>query len=49
LAAAHDNNPAYHINTGTIGVITGHPDDRWGFAVQGAVSLKPDAIAQRGF
>jgi hypothetical protein len=37
--AAHDNNPAYYINSGAGNVVTGHPDDKWGFAVQGAISL----------
>ena len=35
-AAAHDNHAAYYGAT----ELTGHPDDRWGFAVQGALSLK---------
>jgi Porin subfamily len=34
--AAHDNHAAYYGATEP----TGHPDDRWGFAVQGALSLK---------
>jgi hypothetical protein len=38
-AAAHDNNAAYYVNTGA-GSLLGHPDDKWGFAVQGALSLK---------
>jgi hypothetical protein len=35
-AVAHDNHAGYYngIETG------GHPDDRWGFAVQGALSIK---------
>jgi hypothetical protein len=37
--AAHDNNPAYYINSGAGNVVTGHPDDKWGFAVQGALSI----------
>jgi hypothetical protein len=37
--AAHDNNPAYYINSGAGNTITGHPDDKWGFAVQGALSI----------
>jgi hypothetical protein len=34
-AAAHDNHAAYYGLTET----TGHPDDKWGFAVQGAFSF----------
>jgi porin-like protein len=34
--AAHDNHVAYYGGT----EITGHPDDKWGFAVQGALSIK---------
>jgi hypothetical protein len=34
--AAHDNNAAYYGAT----ELTGHPDDKWGFAVQGALSIK---------
>jgi hypothetical protein len=37
-AAAHDNRAAYYVNTG-IGSLGGHPDDKWGFAVQGAASI----------
>ena len=37
--AAHDNNPAYYVNSGLGNVVTGHPDDKWGFAVQGALSI----------
>jgi Porin subfamily len=37
--AAHDNNPAYYINSGAGNIVTGHPDDKWGFAVQGAISI----------
>jgi len=37
--AAHDNHVAYFGGT----EITGHPDDKWGFAVQGALSLKTPA------
>ncbi len=37
--AAHDNNPAYYINSGAGNIVTGHPDDKWGFAVQGSLSL----------
>ena len=37
--AAHDNNPAYYANSGEGNVVTGHPDDKWGFAVQGALSI----------
>jgi hypothetical protein len=37
--AAHDNNAAYYINSGALNTITGHPDDKWGFAVQGALSI----------
>jgi hypothetical protein len=39
--AAHDNHVAYYGATEP----TGHPDDRWGWAVQGALSIKADAIA----
>jgi hypothetical protein len=35
-AAAHDNHAAYYGLTET----TGHPDDKWGFAVQGALTIK---------
>jgi hypothetical protein len=38
-AAAHDNNAAYYDNMGG-GSLLGHPDDKWGFAIQGALSLK---------
>jgi len=34
--AAHDNHVAYYGPT----EITGHPGDKWGFAVQGALSIK---------
>ncbi|HKO70059.1 MAG TPA: porin [Bradyrhizobium sp.] len=34
--AAHDNHAAYYGAT----ELTSHPDDRWGFAVQGALSIK---------
>jgi hypothetical protein len=42
-AAAHDNHAAYNTSlipgfTGT--ELAGHPDDRWGFAVQGALQIK---------
>jgi hypothetical protein len=37
--AAHDNNPAYYINSGPGALTTGHPDDKWGFAIQGALSI----------
>ena len=42
--AAHDNNPAYYVNTTPLAgfgpnVATGHPNDKWGFAVQGALSI----------
>jgi hypothetical protein len=37
-AAGHDNRAAYYINTG-VGSLAGHPDDKWGFAVQGAASI----------
>ena len=37
--AAHDNNPAYYINSGAGNIVTGHPDDKWGFAVQGALGI----------
>jgi Porin subfamily len=36
--AAHDNHAAYYNNT--IGEQTGHPDDKWGFAGQLALSIK---------
>jgi Porin subfamily len=35
-AVAHDNHVAYYGATEP----TGHPDDKWGFAVQGALSIK---------
>jgi len=35
--AAHDNNPAYYNN---YVIQAGHPDDKWGFAVQGALTIK---------
>ena len=35
-AAAHDNHAAYYGATEP----TGHPDDKWGFAVQGALQIK---------
>jgi hypothetical protein len=35
-AVAHNNHAAYYGGT----EITGHPDDKWGFAVQGALSIK---------
>jgi hypothetical protein len=35
--AAHDNHAAYY---GALGELSGHPDDKWGFAVQGALSIK---------
>jgi hypothetical protein len=35
--AAHDNHAAYY-NTAV--VQSGHPDDKWGFAVQGALQIK---------
>jgi hypothetical protein len=41
--AAHDNHAAYYANANPAlsGLeIAGHPDDKWGFAVQGALSLK---------
>jgi hypothetical protein len=34
--AAHDNHVAYYGGT----ELTGHPDDKWGFAVQGALQIK---------
>ena len=37
-AAAHDNHAAYYAPGGV--ELNGHPDDRWGFAVQGALSIK---------
>jgi hypothetical protein len=36
--AAHDNHAAYYNNT--IGEQTGHPEDKWGFAGQLALSIK---------
>ncbi len=36
--AAHDNHAAYYNNS--IGEQTGHPDDKWGFAGQLALSIK---------
>ena len=43
--AAHDNNPAYYVNSGALAgfgpaIASGHPEDKWGFAVQGALSFK---------
>jgi hypothetical protein len=40
--AAHDNNPAYYNNAAGVGNIvqSGHPDDKWGFAVQGSLTIK---------
>ncbi|MBV9566228.1 MAG: porin [Bradyrhizobium sp.] len=35
-AAAHDNHAAYFGST----ELTGHPDDKWGFAVQAALQIK---------
>jgi hypothetical protein len=35
-AAAHNNQPAYYGAT----EVTGHPDDKWGWAVQAALSIK---------
>jgi hypothetical protein len=37
--AAHDNNPAYYLNSGVGNTITGHPDDKWGWAIQGALTI----------
>jgi hypothetical protein len=37
--AAHDNNPAYYIDSGVGNIVTGHPDNKWGFAVQGAITI----------
>jgi hypothetical protein len=37
-AAAHDNHVAYYAPGGV--ELNGHPDDRWGFAVQAALSIK---------
>ncbi len=37
--AAHDNHAGYYLNSGAGNTITGHPDDKWGFAVQGALSI----------
>ncbi len=36
--AAHDNNPAYYVNPASA-AFGGHPNDKWGFAVQGALSI----------
>jgi hypothetical protein len=38
-AAAHDNYAAYYINSGAGNIVTGHPDDKWGYAVQAAISI----------
>ena len=38
--AAHDNHAAYYGGT----ELTGHPDDKWGWAVQGAASIKTPAL-----
>jgi len=42
-AAAHDNRAMYYVNSATFAgapnVASGHPDDKWGFAVQGAASI----------
>jgi len=35
--AAHDNNAAYYNNAI---IPNGHPDDKWGFAVQGSLTIK---------
>ena len=37
--AAHDNRTGYYLNSGAGNTATGHPDDKWGFAVQGAISI----------
>jgi Porin subfamily len=37
--AAHDNRAAYYIDSGAGNVVTGHPDDKWGFAVQGGLTI----------
>jgi Porin subfamily len=37
--AAHDNNPAYYANSGAGSIVTGHPDDKWGYAIQGSISI----------
>jgi hypothetical protein len=34
--AAHDNHAGYY----GASEVTGHPDDKWGWAVQGALSIK---------
>jgi hypothetical protein len=36
MVAAHNNQPGYYGATEN----TGHPDDKWGFAVQGALQIK---------
>ena len=38
--AAHDNNAAYYINSGALNTITGHPDDKWGYAIQAGFTMK---------
>jgi Porin subfamily len=44
--AAHDNHAAYYGGTGVLPAafsgteLAGHPTDKWGFAVQGALSIK---------
>ena len=35
--AAHDNNAAFY---GPLGELSGHPSDKWGFAVQGGLQIK---------
>ena len=42
--AAHDNHAAYYVNGAALpgfgpNVATGHPEDKWGYAVQGALSI----------
>jgi len=37
--AAHDNRAGYYLNSGAGNTWTGHPDDKWGFAVQGAITI----------
>ncbi len=42
-AVAHNNHAAYYGGTET----TGHPDDKWGWAVQGALQVKNHADRRR--
>jgi hypothetical protein len=38
--AAHDNHASYYGPTATLSELSGHPGDKWGWAVQGALSIK---------